>query len=114
MFKCEHNGVLFPSVADDEFRTKVSRTKDGLVFWIESKGSKQQWQKTVANIAECGPAGMPEEAILALLKVNSSTINSSMYSIFSVHTCTHPSILFILLYYADLLLPLSCCSVLLI
>ena len=36
---------------------------------MECKKTKQQWQATVISIADCGPAGVPEEAVIQFLKV---------------------------------------------
>ena len=69
-FSFEFNKVKFPSQALDTFRTSVNSATDGVVLWVESKKSKQQWQATITKMEEAGPAGVPEGAVIAFLKVS--------------------------------------------
>lgn len=68
-FSFEFNDIKFPSQKVDVFRTKACSNSESVTLWVESKKSKQQWQGTFAEIGECGPAGIPEGALLAFLKV---------------------------------------------
>ncbi|RYY83759.1 hypothetical protein EON63_10510 [archaeon] len=65
----EFSNIKFPAQKADVFRATLTSVNDGLVIWVESKKTKQQWQATVTDIAECGPAGFPEEAVIGFLKV---------------------------------------------
>ena len=68
-FSFEFNDVKFPSQVADVFRAKASSTAESVTLWIESRKSKQQWQASFTEIGECGPAGIPERAVLAFLQV---------------------------------------------
>ena len=68
-FSFEHNELKFPSQPLDVFRSKAQSNAEGVSIWVESKKTKQQWQATLNDIGECGPAGIPEQAVLASLKV---------------------------------------------
>ena len=68
-FSFEFNQINFPSQPLDAFRASVSSVADGVTLWVESKKSKQQWQATIKKIDDCGPSGIPEDAVLAFLKV---------------------------------------------
>jgi len=74
----EFNQVHFPSQGSDIYRVKVNSLTEGVLFWVESKKSKQQWQCTVTNIADCGPSGVPEEAILAFLERALSNVSDGI------------------------------------
>mmetsp|Transcript_1755 Transcript_1755/g.3607 ORF Transcript_1755/g.3607 Transcript_1755/m.3607 type:complete len:304 (+) Transcript_1755:55-966(+) len=67
-FSFEFTKVKFPSQPFDVFRATVSSTSEGVLVWVESKKSKQQWQATFKKISDVGPAGVPEGAVLAFLK----------------------------------------------
>ena len=69
-FLYEFNRLSFPSQSGESFRASVSSVSEGILIWFEGKKTKQQWQITVKNLSECGPGGLPEEAIVAFLKVN--------------------------------------------
>ena len=71
-FSHEYTEIKFESQVIDRFRAVISSAPEGLgvVIWLENKRTKQQWQATVKNISECGPAGVPEGAVIAFLKVN--------------------------------------------
>jgi hypothetical protein len=69
-FSFEFNKIKFPSQSLDVFRATVSSASEAVVLWVESKKSKQQWQASVTKIGEVGPVGVPEEAVLAFLKVS--------------------------------------------
>ncbi len=60
---------MFPSHGKDSFRVTVSSVREGTKIWLEKKTTKEQWQNMIPNVCECGPAGVPEEAIFAFLKV---------------------------------------------
>lgn len=66
-FAYEFNRICFASQADF-FRATVSSVAEGVLIWLESKKTKQQWQATITNVGECGPSGVPEEAVVAFLK----------------------------------------------
>jgi hypothetical protein len=68
-FSYEFNPVKFPAHKGDVFRATVTSVDGGVVLWLESKKTKQQWQATVSNVADCGPAGVPEEAVFQFMKV---------------------------------------------
>ncbi len=65
----EFSQIVFPSHAKDSFRVTVSSVREGTKIWLERKTTKEQWQNTISDVCECGPAGMPEEALFAFLKV---------------------------------------------
>lgn len=65
----DFNHLKFSSHETDTFRASITTVADGVTLWLESKKSKTQWQETFKSIAECGPAGVPEDAIVAFLKV---------------------------------------------
>jgi uncharacterized protein YegP (UPF0339 family) len=82
-FSYEHS-IEFRSIGDDEFRVKVDAAASGIVFWLESKKSKQQWQKTVTSFKELSPSAagsmpIPEEAVAAMLKVNYTARSECAY-----------------------------------
>jgi hypothetical protein len=63
------NQVMFPSHGKDSFRITVSSVLEGTKIWLERKTTKEQWQNVIPDVCECGPAGVPEEALFAFLKV---------------------------------------------
>ncbi|RYH04954.1 hypothetical protein EON65_46040 [archaeon] len=65
----EFSNVKFPAQKSDVFRATLTSADEGVVMWVESKKTKQQWQKTITDIGKCGPAGFPEDAVIAFLKV---------------------------------------------
>ena len=65
----EYNAVNFSSLPSHTFRASISTGPDGVVFWAENKKSKQQWQASTTKMGDAGPPGMPEDDILAFLKV---------------------------------------------
>lgn len=71
-FTYEFSQIKFASQESGLFRATISSVSEGVLIWLENKKTKQQWQSPVTNFAECGPAGIPEEAVIALLKVNFS------------------------------------------
>ena len=79
-FSHEYTEIKFESQAGERFRAVISSAPEGVgvVLWLENKRTKQQWQATVKNISECGPAGVPEGAVIAFLKVK---------NILLIHSC---------------------------
>lgn len=70
VFSSERNGIKFPMHADT-YRATMSTGEGELTLWLENKRSKQQWQNKFKNVTECGTAGLPAEAVVALLQVRS-------------------------------------------
>ena len=68
-FSYDFSKTRFPSQEADIFRATISSVSEGVLIWLESKKTKQQWQGVITNVAECGPAGVPEDAVVAFLKV---------------------------------------------
>jgi hypothetical protein len=68
----EFNNIKFSSQPTDTFRATVNTVTDGVKLWLENKSSKSQWLVTVKDVAECGLAGVPEDAVVAFLKVGLS------------------------------------------
>jgi hypothetical protein len=68
-FSYEFSQIRFASHEADLFRATVSSVAEGVLIWLESKKTKQQWQAIITNVGECGPSGVPEEAVVAFLKV---------------------------------------------
>jgi hypothetical protein len=68
-FNFEFNPITFPAHGNNTFRATVTSVESAAVLWLECKKTKQQWQATVENFSNCGPTGVPEEAILEFLKV---------------------------------------------
>ena len=65
----EFNSVRFPAQKKDTFRATLTTVNEGVLIWVENKKTKQQWQTTVTDMAQCGPAGFPEDAVIAFMKV---------------------------------------------
>ena len=74
-FAFEFTGITFPSHRAALFRVTLKSVEDGVLVWVECKKTKQQWQATVTSVADCGPAGVPEEAVIQFLKVRSCTFH---------------------------------------
>jgi hypothetical protein len=68
-FNFEFSPIRFPAQGSDDFRATITSVDGGVVLWVECKKTKQQWQATVTDAAECGPSGVPEEAIFQFMKV---------------------------------------------
>ncbi|CAN0225852.1 unnamed protein product, partial [Ectocarpus fasciculatus] len=68
----EFSAITFPTHGASLFRATLRSVEEGVQVWVECKKTKQQWQATVTSVADCGPAGVPEEAIIQFLKVISS------------------------------------------
>lgn len=68
LFQYEFNQVQFASRSDIH-RAKIISANNGAQLWVENKKTKQQWQAIITNVSECGPAGVPSEAVLTFLKV---------------------------------------------
>jgi hypothetical protein len=65
----EFNNVSFPD-NEDHYRVTMTSDAEGVVLWLENKKSKQQWQMTITDVAECGPQGIPAEVVISFLKVS--------------------------------------------
>lgn len=52
----------------------LCNSSDGVIIWVESKGTKQQWQTTVTDINDHGPGLIPIEAIFCFLQVINKSI----------------------------------------
>lgn len=68
-FCYDFNQIAFPSVRMDTFRATLKSCQEGVLLWLESKKTKDQWQATVENVSDCGPAGVPADAVIQFLKV---------------------------------------------
>ncbi len=77
-FQFEFSGINFPSRHGDLFRSSLTSVNNGVVIWLESKKSKQQWQATITDVGECGPSGVPEDAVVAFMKVSFIRLISRM------------------------------------
>eukprot|EP01031_Cornospumella_fuschlensis_P031747 gene31747-38373_t len=64
----EFSSIRFPAQKKDTFRATLTTVNEGVLIWVENKKTKQQWQTTVTDIAQCGPAGFPEDAVIAFMK----------------------------------------------
>jgi hypothetical protein len=69
-FSHDFNNLTFPS-SKGFFRVTMSSAADGVLLWLEDKKNKQQWQNTITNVSECGPQGIPDDAVIAFMKVRS-------------------------------------------
>eukprot|EP00388_Colpodella_angusta_P033245 GDKK01029031.1.p2 GENE.GDKK01029031.1~~GDKK01029031.1.p2 ORF type:complete len:106 (-),score=19.76 GDKK01029031.1:6-299(-) len=68
-FSYEFSNVCFPSGTSDVFRANITSTQEGVVFWLEHKKSKNQWQALVKDVPGAGDSGtLPEEVILESIK----------------------------------------------
>eukprot|EP01031_Cornospumella_fuschlensis_P039391 gene39392-47950_t len=64
----EFNSIRFPAQKKDTFRATLTTVNEGVLIWVENKKTKQQWQTTVTDMAQCGPAGFPEDAVIAFME----------------------------------------------
>eukprot|EP01031_Cornospumella_fuschlensis_P031745 gene31745-38370_t len=64
----EFSSIRFPAQKKDTFRATLTTVNEGVLIWVENKKTKQQWQTTVTDMAQCGPAGFPEDAVIAFMK----------------------------------------------
>jgi hypothetical protein len=65
----EFDNVVFIGLPKDSFLVRIASREDGTRITLENKGTKEQWQATVANIGECGPHRLHPDAVLCNLKV---------------------------------------------
>jgi hypothetical protein len=65
----EFDNFVFIGLPKDSFLVKIASREDGTRISLENKGTKEQWQATVANIGECGPHRLHPDAVLCNLKV---------------------------------------------
>jgi hypothetical protein len=70
-YSFEFNPITFPSLGPDVFRVTVKSVDNVVLLWLECKKTKQQWQATVKDISDTGPAGpvgLPEEVVYQSMK----------------------------------------------
>ena len=68
----DFNNISFWNQISDTFRASITPTdtNDGITLWLESKNTKNQWQSNFDSINKCGPAGVPDDVVVSLLKVS--------------------------------------------
>jgi hypothetical protein len=64
------NNAEFPSIQNDSYRLKMKTTDQGVLLWIESRTTKEQWQNTFVDVSKCGASAIPSEKVFAFLEVN--------------------------------------------
>ncbi|RYH14849.1 hypothetical protein EON65_32855 [archaeon] len=50
----EFSNIKFPAQPAEYFRALLTSASNGVVIWLESKKTKQQWQETVTDLSVCG------------------------------------------------------------
>jgi hypothetical protein len=63
------NNAEFPSIQNDSYRLKMKTTDQGVLLWIESRTTKEQWQNTFVDVSKCGASAIPSEKVFAFLEV---------------------------------------------
>lgn len=76
----DFNNLSFWNQISDTFRASITPTDttDGITLWLESKNTKNQWQSNFDSIIKCGPAGVPENVVVSLLKVSPLITNFTL------------------------------------
>jgi hypothetical protein len=65
-FSSDYNRLKFPSNSKEEFRGRLSSNGEKVLFWLEGRKSKDQWQTEVKD--GCGPSGLPNSAVVTLVQ----------------------------------------------
>mmetsp|Transcript_23994 Transcript_23994/g.35217 ORF Transcript_23994/g.35217 Transcript_23994/m.35217 type:complete len:320 (+) Transcript_23994:81-1040(+) len=67
-FSYEFNKLKFPSSNNELFRGRLYSKNDSeyATLWLEERRSKNQWRCEIK--CSCGPEGLPEEALIAVLR----------------------------------------------